>query len=205
TGKLCSGFAKNGVVELWRGVEIRDFGDYQVTSAPTVIGDLVIVGSSIGDNRAVDVERGVVRAYDARTGALRWTWGPIPWANQQRLRAGAGNAWPPFAADAARDLVFLPTGSASPDFYGGVRPGDNRHANSVVALRASTGQLVWSFQVVHHDLWDYDVASQPALIEFRGRPAVAVNTKMGNLFVLDRETGKPLHTVEERAVPKSDV
>jgi quinoprotein glucose dehydrogenase len=205
TGKPCSAFAKNGAVELWRGVDIRDFGDYEVTSAPTVIGDLVIVGSSIGDNRAVDVERGVVRAYDARTGALRWTWDPIPWANQQRLRTGAANAWSTFAADPARDLVFIPTGSASPDFYGGIRPGDNRYANSVVALRASTGRLVWAFQVVHHDLWDYDVASQPSLIQFQGRPAVAVNTKMGNFFVLDRETGKPLHKVDERPVPKSDV
>jgi quinoprotein glucose dehydrogenase len=170
-----------------------------------VVGDLVITGSSIGDNGAVDMPRGVVRAYDARTGALRWTWDPIPWAEKQLVRTGAGNAWSTFAADPARDLVFIPTGSARPDYYGGARPGDNRWANSVVALRASTGAFVWGYQVVHHDLWDYDVASQPALIEFHGKPAVAVTTKIGHLFVLDRVTGKPLHTVEERAVPKSDI
>ena len=173
------------------GPEFR--GDFQVTSAPTIVGDLVITGSSIGDNGAVDMPRGVVRAYDARTGSLRWTWDPIPWAEKQQVRTGAANAWSTFAADPARDLVFIPTGSASPDYYGGSRPGDNRWANSVVALKASTGAWVWGFQVVHHDLWDYDVASQPALIDFRGRPAVAVTTKIGHVFVLDRLTGKALH------------
>ena len=169
------------------------------------MGDLVITGSSIGDNGAVDMPRGVVRGYDVRTGALRWTWDPIPWAEKQQVRTGAANAWSTIAADPARDLVFIPTGSASPDYYGGARPGDNRWANSVVALKASTGAFVWGFQVAHHDLWDYDVASQPSLIEFRGQPAVAVTTKIGHVFVLDRLTGKPLNTVEERAVPKSDI
>jgi len=207
TGKPCGGFGTGGVVDLSRGVEYAPQfrGDYEVTSAPTIVGDLVITGSSIGDNGAVDMPRGVVRAYDARTGALRWTWDPIPWAEKQQVRTGAANAWSTFAADTARDMVFIPTGSASPDYYGGARPGDNRWANSVVALRASTGAFLWGFQVAHHDLWDYDVASQPALIEFRGRPAVAVTTKIGHVFVLDRITGKPLHTVEERAVPKSDI
>jgi len=207
TGRPCADFGKNGEVELWHGVvygpEFR--GDYEVTSAPAIAGDLVITGSSIGDNAAVDMPRGVVRGFDARTGALRWTWDPIPWANKQQVRTGAANAWSTLSVDAARDLVFVPTGSASPDYFGGTRPGDNRWANSVVALKASTGAFVWGFQVVHHDLWDFDVASQPSLIEFRGKPAVAVTTKMGSVFVLDRVTGKPLHTVEERAVPKSDI
>jgi quinoprotein glucose dehydrogenase len=194
-------------VDLKRGVGYGpEFtGDYEVTSPPAIAGDLVITGSSIADNGAVDMPRGVVRAFDVRTGALRWTWDPIPWAEKQQVRTGAANAWSILAVDAARDLVFIPTGSASPDYYGGARPGDNRWANSVVALKASTGALVWGFQVVHHDLWDYDVASQPTLIDYRGKPAVAVTTKIGNVFVLDRLTGKPLHTVEERAVPKSDV
>lgn len=113
------------------------------------------------------------------------------------------------AADPARDLVFVPTGSASPDYYGGERLGDNRYANSLVALRASTGAVVWHFQVVHHDLWDYDVASPPLLFTARqgGReiPAVAQATKMGHLFLLNRETGEPLFAVEERAVPASTV
>ena len=207
TGKPCDGFGAAGTVDLTRGVvygpEFR--GDYQVTSAPTVLGDLVITGSSIGDNGAVDMPRGVVRGYDARTGALRWTWDPIPWAEKQQVRTGAANAWSTIAADPARDLIFIPTGSASPDYYGGARLGDNKWANSVVALKGSTGAFVWGFQVAHHDLWDYDVASHPSLIEFHGQPAVAVTTKIGNVFVLDRLTGKPLNTVEERAVPKSDI
>jgi len=207
TGKLCADFGDAGQVDLTQGVDYRKFlrGNYEVTSAPTVVGDVVITGSSIGDNVAVNLERGVVRGYDTRSGKLLWTWDPIPWANQQKVRTGAANAWSTLAADEKRGLVFVPTGSASPDYYGGERPGDNRWANSVVALKGATGELVWGYQVVHHDLWDFDVASQPTLIEFRGEPAVAVTTKMGNVFVLDRETGKPLVTVEERAVPKSDI
>ncbi len=207
TGKPCAQFGAAGSVELTRGVgfgpEFR--GDYHVTSPPTIVGDLVITGSAIGDNGAVDMPRGTVRAFDARSGALKWAWDPIPWADEQQVRTGAANAWSTFAADPARDLVFIPTGSASPDYYGGARPGNNEWANSVVALRASTGAFVWGFQVAHHDLWDFDVPAQPTLIDFRGTPAVAVTTKIGNVFVLDRMTGKPLHEVEERAVPKSDV
>ncbi|MDR3697997.1 MAG: pyrroloquinoline quinone-dependent dehydrogenase [Candidatus Sulfopaludibacter sp.] len=205
TGKLCAGFGQGGAIDLTANVDYHHCCDYEVTSAPAVVGDLVITGSSIGDNREVSVERGIVRAYDARSGKLRWTWDPIPWSNNQAHRTGAANAWSTLAADPARDLVFIPTGSASPDYYGGERPGNNQHANSVVALKASTGAEVWSYQVVHHDLWDYDVASQPALIQFRGKPAVAVTTKMGSLFVLDRLTGKPLMQVDEKPVPKSDI
>jgi quinoprotein glucose dehydrogenase len=170
-----------------------------------VVNGLVIVGSAIGDNRQVNVKRGIVRAFDAKKGTLRWEWNPLP----ASARAGAANAWSAISSDAANDLVFIPTGSASPDFYGGERPGDNRYADSVVALRASTGALVWHFQVVHHDLWDYDVAPQPLLttVQRDGKdiPAVVVNTKMGHVFVLDRLTGKPLFPVEERSVQKSDV
>ena len=166
----------------------------------------MITGSSIGDNRAVDVERGIVRAFDARTGALRWSWDPIPWAGQTTPRTGAGNAWSTLSVDVDRGLVFVPTGSASPDHFGGMRLGDNKWANSVVALRVATGELVWGFQVVHHDLWDYDVAAQPTLFTWKdGTPAVAIATKMGRIFVLNRLTGAPLIPVEERAVPASDV
>ena len=205
-GTPCGGFGVNGQVDLTRGVDLRDLGQYQVTSAPAIAGDLVIVGSSIGDNRAVDVERGIVRAFDARSGALRWSWDPIPWASHTTPRTGAGNAWSTLSVDAERGLVFVPTGSPSPDHYGGVRKGDNRWANSVGALRAATGELVWGFQVVHHDLWDYDVASQPTLFAWKdGTPAIAITTKMGRVFVLDRRTGTPLVPVEERAVPTSDI
>ena len=219
TGEPCKDFARDGQIDLTRDVRLVDRGDYQVTSPPAVIGDLIIVGSSIGDNRGVELERGVVRAYDARTGKLEWSWDPIPqaaddparktWQAESAIRTGAANAWSIISIDPERGLVFVPTGSPSPDFYGGERKGNNEYANSVVALRASTGKVVWHFQVVHHDLWDYDVASQPMLITLRrnGRdiPAVAVGTKIGHLFVLHRETGKPLFPVEERPVPASTV
>ncbi len=206
TGRPCPDFGVNGQVDLTRGVDLRDLGQYQVTSAPAMAGDVVITGSSIGDNRAIDVERGIVRAFDARTGALRWSWDPIPWAGQTTPRTGAGNAWSTLSVDVERGLVFVPTGSASPDHFGGWRRGDNKWANSVVALRDATGELVWGFQVVHHDLWDYDVAAQPTLFTWKdGTPALAIATKMGRVFVLNRQTGAPLIPVEERAVPKSDV
>ncbi len=219
TGAPCEDFGVRGQVDLTEGVRLRDRGQYQVTSPPAVINDLIVVGSSMGDNRGLEVERGVVRAYDARTGKLWWSWDPIPtgvqdpaqktWQADGARRAGAANAWSIISADPERDLVFVPTSSPSPDFYGGERKGDNLYANSVVALRASTGKVVWHFQVVHHDLWDYDVAAQPVLINIRRNereiPAVAVATKMGHIFVLDRRTGKSLFPVEERAVPKSTV
>jgi quinoprotein glucose dehydrogenase len=207
TGKPCADFGSSGEVDLTTEVKMRDPGDYQVTSAPAIYKDLVITGSSEGDNRAVTLERGIVRAFDARTGKLRWTWDPIaPWAYQNTPRTGAGNAWSTISVDALRDLAFIPTGSASPDYYGGFRKGDNKWANSVVALRASTGEFVWGFQVVHHDLWDYDVASQPTLFVWKdGTPAIAITTKMGRVFVLNRLNGTPLLPVEERPVIKSDI
>ena len=219
TGMPCEDFGQAGQVDLTRDIRLTERGQYQVTSPPAVIGDLIIVGSSMGDNRGVEVERGTVRAYDARTGKLRWSWDPIPtqgmdpsrktWKGEGAIRTGAANAWSIISADADRDLIFVPTSSPSPDFYGGERKGDNLYANSVVALRARRGKVVWHFQVVHHDLWDYDVAAQPMLINIKrgGRsiPAVAIATKMGHVFVLHRETGKPLFPVEERPVPKSSV
>ena len=219
TGALCKDFGQDGQVDLTREVNLVDRGDYQVTSPPAVIGDLLIVGSSLGDNRGVELERGIVRAYDARTGRLHWSWDPIPknaadpahktWKGENSTRTGAANAWSVISVDPQRSLVFVPTSSPSPDFYGGERKGGNSYANSVVALRASTGKVVWHFQAVHHDLWDYDVASQPVLITVKknGRmiPAVAVGTKIGHLFLLHRETGKPLFPVEERSVPQTDV
>ena len=219
TGEPSKDFGQDGQVDLTKDVRLTNRGDYQVSSPPAVIEDLIIVGSSIGDNRGVELERGVVRAYDARTGKLAWSWDPIPqaaddparktWQGESAIRTGAANAWSIISVDAERGLVFVPTSSPSPDFYGGERKGNNEYANSVVALRAATGKVVWHFQVVHHDLWDYDVASQPMLINVKrnGRdvPAVAVGTKIGHIFVLHRETGKPLFPVEERPVPRSTV
>jgi quinoprotein glucose dehydrogenase len=206
TGKPCADFGENGQVDLTKDVDFHHVGNYQVTSAPAIVKDLVVTGSSIADNGAVDLERGIVRAFDVRTGKLQWTWDPTPWAAHTTPRTGAGNAWSTISADAEHDLVFVPTGSASPDYFGGIRKGDNKWANSVVALRASTGEFVWGFQVVHHDLWDFDVASQPALFAWKdGTPAIAITTKMGRVFVLNRLTGAPLIPVEEVATPKSDI
>ena len=208
TGKPCSDFGADGIVDLNKDAATQTgwTGGYQVTSPPAIFKDLVIVGSSIADNWRVDTGRGVVRAFDVHSGKLRWTWDPIPWAKDTKPRTGAGNAWSVFSVDAAHDLVFVPTGSAAPDYFGGIRKGDDKWANSVVALRASTGKFVWGFQVVHHDLWDYDVAAQPTLIDWKdGTPAVVVNTKMGHVFVLNRLTGAPLLPIEERPVPQSDI
>jgi quinoprotein glucose dehydrogenase len=208
TGTPCAKFGAKGAIDLRRDAATpTDWtGGYQVTSAPAIYRGLVITGSSIADNWKVSTGRGIVRAFDARTGKLRWTWDPIPWAGATTPPTGAGNAWSTLSVDPAHDLVFVPTGSPAPDYYGGLRKGDDRWANAVVALRASTGKLVWGFQVVHHDLWDYDVAAQPTLVTWKdGTPSVVINTKMGHVFVLNRLNGKPLLPVEERPVPRSDV
>lgn len=221
TGRPCDDFGSHGTVDLTHDLlnAPMELGEYEVTSPPAVVGSLVIVGSSVGDNNRLDAPNGVVRAYDAKSGSERWSWDPIPrtpgapgydtWQGPYAHQTGAANAWSVLSADTARDLVFVPVGSASPDFYGGERLGANQYSSSVVALRASTGQVVWAFQVIHHDLWDYDVPAQPvAFTLHRGGkdlPALAVATKMGHLFILDRTNGQPLVPVEERAVPASDV
>ena len=176
TGDPCAGFGEAGSVDLKIGVGQVETGEYEVTSPPVVVDSVVVVGSAIGDNRRVEVERGTVRGFDVRSGALLWSWDPIPrepgdpgweaWAEaggeEGALKTGAGNAWAPLSADRERGWVFVPTGSAAPDFYGGMRPGSDVYANSVVALDATTGRRIWHFQTVRHDLWDYDVASQPS-------------------------------------------
>ena len=218
-GKPCTDFGQSGTIDLTLDVGPVQKGQYDVTSPPAIVNGVVIVGSSMGDNRGVDLERGTVRAFDARTGAKKWSWDPVPrrrgdpgyetWDSTAAARTRSANAWSVISADPSRDLVFIPTGSASPDYFGGLRPGRNLYANSVVALRASSGEFIWGFQVVHHDLWDYDVAAEPVLFTLhrdgKDIPAVAVTTKQGHLFVLDRLTGKPLLPVEERPVPPSRV
>ena len=206
SGRPCGDFGAAGQTDLAQGIpNIIRRGEYEETSAPAIAGDLVIVGSGIADNDRVASPSGVVRAFDARSGALRWTWNPLPAA---LAPAGAGNAWGTISVDAERGLVFVPTGSPSPDYHGFRRPGDDKWANSVVALRARTGELVWGYQLVHHDLWDYDNAAQPVLAWLRrngiSTPVVIQGNKTGLLFVLNRETGEPLFGVAERPVPKSD-
>jgi quinoprotein glucose dehydrogenase len=227
TGLRCTDFGTDGEVVLSKNVRLseRRIGQYQATSPPAIAGDVAIVGSSIGDNGGADLELGVVRAFDMRSGKELWHWDPIPRTakvprdaanpdfgevdNQQAHWTGAANAWAPFAVDMERGLVFIPTGSASPDFFGGVRPGDGQWADSLVALRAADGAFVWGRQLVHHDLWDYDTASQPMLIELDHDgakvPAVVQLTKTGQVFVLDRSNGEPIFPIEERAVPQDVV
>jgi quinoprotein glucose dehydrogenase len=217
TGDPCMDFGNRGQLSL-RDVARYIPAEYHMTSPPVVIDDMVVVGSAIDDNARVDMPSGVVRAFDARTGALRWKWEPLPPNDPDSAktpstgkvwRTGAGNAWSVMVVDPERDLVFVPTGSASPDYYGGMRIGDNKWANSVVALRAKTGELVWGFQLVHHDLWDYDTAAPPLLatIQHDGKsvPVVIQGNKTGFLYVLNRDTGVPVFPVEERPVPQSDV
>lgn len=221
TGQPCRDFGNGGVVNLRTGLRNRpfEFAEYEVTSPPAIVHGMIVVGSAVADNNRTDAASGEVRGYDARTGILQWSWDPVPqdrndpayatWEGEESHRTGAANAWSVIAADTALGLVFVPTSSASPDYFGGKRLGRNDYANSLVALRAATGEVVWHFQTVHHDLWDYDNASPPALVELtidgRRRAAVLQATKTGMLFVLDRATGVPLVPVEERAVPASDV
>ena len=216
TGKPCLDFGDLGQVNL-RDVPGYRAGWYHMTSPPTVVDDLVVVGSAIDDNQRAEMPAGVVRAFDARSGTLRWSWDSIPRralaiANKGKdtdWHTGAANAWSIMSVDPQRDLIFVPTGSASPDYYGGLRPGDDKWANSVVALRAKTGEIVWGFQLVHHDLWDYDTASPPLLTTLRYHgaevPVVIQGNKTGFLYVLNRDTGEPVIPVEERHVPRSDV
>jgi quinoprotein glucose dehydrogenase len=216
TGEPCKDFGNRGQISL-RDVARYIPAQYHMTSPPSVIDDVVVVGSAIDDNSRVDMPSGVVRAFDARTGALRWKWEPLPPNDVaspaqpagKTWRTGAGNAWMAMVMDPERDLVFVPTGSASPDYYGGMRPGDDKWADSVVALRAKTGELVWGFQLVHHDLWDYDTASPPLLatLQHDGKsvPVVIQGNKTGFLYVLNRDTGAPVFPVEERPVPQSNV
>jgi quinoprotein glucose dehydrogenase len=204
TGSPCSSFgAGGGGVKIDVGMPLVWPGEVSITSAPVIARGIVVVGSSIADNVRVKAPRGTVWGLDARTGQVRWTWDPLV---HDGIDAGHANVWAPMSVDEERGLVFLPTSSPSPDFWGGKRPGNNEHADSVVALRAETGELVWAFQTVHHDVWDYDLPAQPTLTridtEAGARDVVIQPTKQGFLFVLDRATGEPIWPVEERPVPQ---
>jgi quinoprotein glucose dehydrogenase len=221
TGEPCASFGDRGEIYMNRDVRLapRASINYVITSPPVVVGDVLVVGSAIGDNVRIDEALGIVRGLDVRTGEERWRWDPIPrtpddpafahWRPEEAAKTGAANAWPPLAADAALGLVYVPTGSPSPDFYGGEREGDNLYANSLVALRAATGELVWYQQLVHHDVWDYDLPAQPTLVDLKRDgeivPAVIQATKTGMLFTFDRATGEPIYDIEERPVPQGGV
>ena len=225
TGLPCSDFGNGngnrpGEVDLTAGVGERWWpGEYQVTSPPAILGDRVIVGSAVSDNSRIDAPSGVVRAYDARNGALLWAWDPVPAGFRRRAMdqrqgvqwaLGTANVWAPMSVDEERDLVFAPTGNTAPDYYGGVREGVDLYASSVVALHGETGEVAWHYQTVHHDVWDYDVPAQPTLAPLQMTDgsridAVFQATKMGHVFVLNRDTGESLFPVEERPVPQDPV
>ena len=222
TGAPCPGFGENGVADVeplylakkpaWRH-EVKFY------SPPAIIGDIMVIGTSVRDNHRANAPAGTIRAFDVRTGAEVWAFDPIPrdpsdpvygeWDGASAQSTGGGNVWSLMSVDEERDLVFLPTSGPSPDFYGGTRPGDNRYSTSLVALRGSTGEVVWHFQTVHHDVWDYDNAAQPVLVDLvkdgKSFPAVIQATKTSMLYIFHRETGEPYFEIEERPVPTDGV
>lgn len=219
TGERCGGFGNDGEVQIEPSLQLRWPGEFQITSAPAIVGDTVVTGSAVGDNLRTDAPLGTVHGFDARTGELKWRFNPVPrdpsdparasWADGSADHTGHANVWSTMSVDEERGLVFLPTSSPSPDYYGGNRVGDNHYANSVVALDGETGEVVWHFQIVHHDLWDYDLPAQPGLYqvwrEGVAYDVVAQVTKTGLVYVLDRDTGEPFLPIEERAVPQGAV
>jgi quinoprotein glucose dehydrogenase len=205
TGRPCAAFGNRGMVAAIPDVKLSRPDGAQVTSAPVIARGTVIVGSSIDDNQKVDETSGAVHGFDARTGALKWSFDPLGPA-RATIKAGAANVWAPMSVDEARGLVFLPTSSPSPDFYGASRPGNAGYADSVVALHVETGKVAWAFQTVHHNVWDYDVPAQPTLatVRYGGKTTDAViqTTKQGLVFTLNRDTGVPVIPVVERPVPQ---
>lgn len=215
TGKACTDFGKNGEVDLQKDMPFPYPGGYIPTSPPVVTGTTIIIGGSTTDNYSTEEPSGVIRGYDINTGELLWVFdtgaedpNAIP-APGQKFVHNSPNAWAPLAYDAKLDMVYVPTGVGTPDIYGGHRTElDERYANSMLALNASTGKLVWNFQTTHHDLWDMDVPAQPTLADIKDKsgnlvPAIYVLTKTGNAFVLDRRTGKAIVPITERPVPQT--
>jgi quinoprotein glucose dehydrogenase len=224
SGKPCPKFGTAGELNLMPDIhgDTPDLaiGDVQFTSPPVVVGNTVVTG--FADNSKfwrMDSPSGAIRAYDARNGELRWIFDPVPrnagdpeadgWQPEQLKKTGGANAWTMLSVDVARNMIFVPTATAGPNNYGGERLGDNRYANSVVALDAATGNVIWHFQIVHHDVWDLDLPAQPILVDIQKDgetiPVVIQLTKMGLIFVLHRETGEPVFPVEERPVPTDGV
>lgn len=210
TGQLCPNFGDNGEVKIETSKPMIIPQEVYALSRPAVVNDTVVVGSSVMDSLRTDSPSGRVMAFDARTGEFAWSFDPVPknesdpafssWGGGTSLSRGGANVWSGMSVDDALDLVYLPTTSPSVDFYGGDRPGNNDYANSVVALRGSTGEVVWHQQIVHHDIWDYDLPTAGMLIDYpqdgKMVPALVQNTKQGLIFVFDRATGEPLVPIE---------
>jgi len=224
-GLRCSGFGNGGSIDvnplIAASTPAQPDAAGTTFSAPPVIVDGVVIIGHINNmkNQYPDAPAGLIRAFDAHSGKLRWQFDPIPrdrtqphsvdWTDAAMRLTGGANAWSLLSADPERGLVFIPTAGPGPNFYGGTRPGDNRWANSVVALKARTGEIAWAFQAVHHDVWDWDIPAAPIVadIPHDGKivPAVIVLTKQSLVFVLNRDTGKPIFEVEERPVPTDGV
>lgn len=217
-GKLITSFGAEGNVDLYLGLD-RDVRSMWVTAAtPGIIyRDMLILGSTLGEGPS-PAAPGHIRAYDVRSGDIRWTFRTVPrpgeygydsWPEDAWERIGGVNAWGGFTLDENRELIFCGTGSAAYDHWGGNRVGANLFGNCILALNANTGERVWHYQVVHHDIWDYDIPCPPNLVQVEkdGRliDAIAQPTKMGHLFVLNRETGEPIFPIEEIAMPQSDI
>jgi len=220
TGQPVNSFGENGVVDLSKGLvwPIKKL-DYTQTSPPVIYKDLVILGSCVGDRLMYHRDPpGEVRAFDAHTGRQVWSFHTIPqagefgndtWKDDSWKFTGHTNVWAPMSLDEQRGLLFLPGSTPSNDFFGGHRGGNNLFAESIVCLKAATGERVWHFQIVHHGLWDYDLPAAPVLVTLtvggKKRDVAVQLTKMGFTFVFDRVTGEPIFPIEERAVPASDV
>lgn len=212
TGRPCADFGENGAVNLLKGMSAAPKGYYHVTSPPTLIAGKLVIGGWVTDGQMTGAPSGVIRAFDAMTGKLAWAW---DMGRPERLgepalgetyTPGTPNSWSVMSADETLGLVYAPMGNATPDYHGGHRTAEmEKYSSGVVALDAATGRPRWNFQVTHHDLWDYDVASQPVLIDLAdGRPALLQPTKRGELFLLDRRNGEPIAEVTEKKVPVSD-
>jgi quinoprotein glucose dehydrogenase len=211
TGKPCPDFGDAGEVDTSDGLSKHKPAFYGITSPPAILGDSLITGAMVLDNQSTELPGGIVRAYNARSGDLEWVFNPVPPGSVGRNKDGTWlngttNVWSIISVDEERNLVFLPTGNTSPDYFGGHRKGLDHYSSSVVALHGDTGEVVWNFQIVHHDLWDYDTPAQPTLVDLKVNgelvPAVVQVTKMGMTFALHRETGEPLWPVEELPVPQ---
>jgi quinoprotein glucose dehydrogenase len=218
TGAVAAGFGEAGYVDLKRSVRGDVDGPFSLITPPVVYKDIVITGGSNTEGEPSTGLYGDIRGWDARTGTLLWSFHTVPrpgepgadtWAADSWKNRSGTNAWTYMTVDVERGLVFAATGSPTSDFYGADRKGKNLYGNSVIALDASTGKLRWFHQLVHHDLWDWDLPAAPTLIDVtrggRKIPAVAQITKMSTLFIFDRVTGEPIHGVEELPVPQSDV
>ena len=217
SGRLCAGFGKEGVVDLLRGMGDADGkiipGYYQLTSPPVIVRGKAIVGGYVSDNQYFGEPSGVIRAFDAVSGKLAWAWDvgrpdrPNEPPEGENYTHSTPNSWAPMSTDEALGLVYVPMGNPAPDLFGGMRrPFDERVGSAVVALNVDTGREVWAFQTKHHDTWDRDVPSPPTLVDLRGpggdvRKGLIQATKGGEIFVLDRVTGKPIFPVTEHKVP----